>query len=408
MLFALAVLLLAQDDAASFGKEQRVAAAYYQLSPEPNPAVDFLEMGKAGVDVALVPFGGDAKSLDPLISVLDGLDAERKARPKLAPVVQPGAVPDLAAADAFLEKVPARHVARIDGRPVVWLAPTDKPVEPAALAAAVSRMKRPPYVVAELSWKDAPADRVYGQGSTRGFAIDLPVVTVGPGAANRDEGRVYERQWHKAVQLDARLVAIETWNGAADGVSETAERKRKYLDATRRFIRDFKVHERIVMAKGKWTNENHVAYTIQYTPHEQGLKPVETEEGRCDEVRLRGFEALSSKENKGTAVRRLCFDVDDSFCYFDKRAFEVRVEFWDQGEGSFSLEYDSDDRTLPAERRGVKSAGEVRFTGTGTWRLEVFKLPDAVFGNGQPGGSDFRLSSNGRGLSVRMVMVLKR
>ena len=66
------------------------------------------------------------------------------------------------------------------------------------------------------------------------------------------------------------------------------------------------------------------------------------------------------------------------------------------------------DRTLPAEQRAVKSAGKILFTNTGDWRVETFKLPDAIFGNGQPGGSDFRLSSDRRGLSIRMVMLLPR
>ena len=56
----------------------------------------------------------------------------------------------------------------------------------------------------------------------------------------------------------------------------------------------------------------------------------------------------------------------------------------------------------------VKPAGTVRFTGSGEWRTETFQLPDAAFGNGQPGGSDFRLSVDGRGLAVRSVMVLKK
>jgi hypothetical protein len=86
----------------------------------------------------------------------------------------------------------------------------------------------------------------------------------------------------------------------------------------------------------------------------------------------------------------------------------VAVEFLDLGEGSFSLEYDSGDRTLPAERRVVKSAGSVRFTGTGGWRTETFQLPDASFGNGQPGGTDFRFTVEGRGLSVRSVIVMKK
>jgi len=56
----------------------------------------------------------------------------------------------------------------------------------------------------------------------------------------------------------------------------------------------------------------------------------------------------------------------------------------------------------------VKTAGSVRFTGSGGWRTEVFKLPDAMFGNGQPGGSDLRLVVDKRGLSVRAVLVMKR
>jgi hypothetical protein len=40
--------------------------------------------------------------------------------------------------------------------------------------------------------------------------------------------------------------------------------------------------------------------------------------------------------------------------------------------------------------------------------MEAFKISDAVFGNGQPGGSDFRLSTDKRGLSLRTVMVLRR
>ena len=347
-------------------------------------------MGKAGIDLALVPAG----ELEPMIAALDGLAKEGRKTPRLAVVTA-----DPSAADPFYAAVPPRHAARIDGRPVLWLAPA-----PPNAPALDPGLKKRFYVVAEVSWKDTPADRTYARGMT----IDLPVVTVTPGASAREEGKVYERLWFKAVKLEARLVAIESWNGAADGVCETVDRKRKYLDLTHRFVRDFKVNEKPVMTKGKWTAATQVAYTIVYTPHEQGLRPVPVEDGLIDEVRLRGFEALSTKENKKGTVRRMCFDVDDSFCFFDRRSFEVAVEFLDLGEGGFSLEYDSGDRALAAEQRVVKTAGAVRFTGSGGWRTEVFKLPDAMFGNGQPGGSDFRLVVDKRGLSVRAVLVMKR
>src|SRR4030095_2610048 len=98
MAVALALLLFLQDEAPTFGKDQRLTAAVYQISSEPRHAAEFLDMGKAGVEIALIPFQGAAESLDPLIAALEGLEKERKKTPRLAPIVQPGTVPDLSAA----------------------------------------------------------------------------------------------------------------------------------------------------------------------------------------------------------------------------------------------------------------------------------------------------------------------
>ncbi|MBI3855652.1 MAG: hypothetical protein HY293_08165 [Planctomycetes bacterium] len=409
---ALSLLLLTalQDEAPTFGKDQRLTAAIYHSASGTRHAAEFLEMGKAGIEIALVPFEGKAESLDPLVAALEGLEKEGRRTPRLAALVQPGAVPDLSAADAFYARVPGKHAARIDGRPVVWLAPAPpgSTLEKAAMAAAASRLKTSPYLVTEISWENAPADRTYASGALRGFGADVPVVSVTPGGGNRDEGKVYERLWYKAIKLESRLVLIESWNGAADGVSETPERKRKYLDLTQRLVRDFKVNEKPVLQKTKWAAETKVAYTAVYTPHEQGLRPVAVEDGLVEEIRLRGFEALGTRENRKGTLRRMCFDVDDSFCYFEKRSFEVAVEYLDLGEGSFSLEYDSADRTIPPDQRALKSAGVVKFAGSGEWRTQTFSLPDAMFGNGQPGGSDFRFSVDKRGLSIRAVLVSKK
>lgn len=403
---ALLVLCLApQEEAPSFTKDARLTAALYYLLPGARPELDVLEMEKAGIDIILVEAPGNPNALDPLVAALDLVAKQKKETPRLAVYVDPGTKADLGAVDLFYDRVPKRHAARIEGRLVVWLAPAAAGA--GGLDPAVERLREPPYLVAETSWK-GKSDRVYALGSLRGYALDLPVISVSPGTTSREDGRTYERLWYKAIRLEPRMVLLESWNGPADGVAETAERKRKYLDLTHRFVRDFKVNEKVVLPKGKWTAATQVAYTAVYTPHEEGLRPVPTEDGLFDAVKLRGFEALSTRENKKGTVRRLCFDVDDSFCWFETRSFLVAVEFLDLGEGSFSLEYDSGDRTLPAEGRVVKSAGSVRFTGTGEWRTETFQLPDASFGNGQPGGSDFRFSVEKRGLAVRSVMVLKK
>ncbi|HLY08030.1 MAG TPA: hypothetical protein VKW04_01875 [Planctomycetota bacterium] len=408
MIAALALLLpllAAQEEATSFNKDARLTAALYYLLPGARPEVDVSEMEKAGISIVLVDFPGDPKALDPLLLALDTLVKQKKETPKLAVYLDPGPKTDLGAVEVFYDRVPKQHAARIEGRLVVWLAPARPGA--AGLDEAVARLREPPYVVAERSWKGT-SDRVYALGSLRGYALDLPVVCVSPGTTDRQEGRTYERLWYKAVRLEPRLVLLESWNGPEDGVAETPERKRKYLDLTHRFCRDFKVNEKIVLPKGPWSDATQVAYTAVYNPHEEGLRPVATLDGLFASVKLRGFESLTTKENKRGPVRRLCFDVDDSFCWFETRSFMVAVEFLDQGEGTFSLEYDSGDRTLPAEARVVKSAGTVRFTGSGAWKTETFQLPDASFGNGQPGGSDFRLSIENRGLAVRSIMVLKR
>lgn len=400
----------AQDDPSSFAKDERIVAAYYDPAPDSRPETDFLEMGKAGVDVALISFPDDPERLAPLVAALEAVEKNIKNPPRLGVFLSPGPGPSLSGVEKFYGRVPARHWARVGGRPLVWLGPPPPggPRDPAALEEAVRRLSTPPYLVAEVSWKGVPADRTYASGRTRGYGLDLPVVSVTPGRTDREDGKVYQRTWTRALRLEPRMVAIESWNGAQDGVSETPDRRRKYLDLTHQFVRDYKTHEKPSLPKGKWTGATKVAYTIVYNPHEEGLRPMAVEDGLIEEILLRGFEALSSKENKKGSIRRISFDVDDSFCYFEKRTFEVAFEYLDVGEGSFSLEYDSADRDLPPEERVVKSAGVVRFTGSGGWRTASLVLPDALFGNGQPGGSDFRFSVDKRGLSLRSVLVMKR
>src|SRR5262249_37829551 len=89
-------LLAPQEDAASFSKDARVTAAYYYLLPGAKPEADFLEMEKAGVDIALVDFAGDPRALDPLVAALEALKKQKKDGPRLGVLVKPGAKVDLA------------------------------------------------------------------------------------------------------------------------------------------------------------------------------------------------------------------------------------------------------------------------------------------------------------------------
>ena len=53
MTVVLALCLLLQDEAPTFGKDQRLAAAVYASASDPRHAAEFLEMGKAGIEIAL-------------------------------------------------------------------------------------------------------------------------------------------------------------------------------------------------------------------------------------------------------------------------------------------------------------------------------------------------------------------
>jgi hypothetical protein len=408
MLRALALLLLAGQDPPSFGKEARLVAAYYRFG-EPLPDRDALkrelrEMGKAGVDVCLpVGLTGPARAL--LAEALAELEKEPADAPRAGLVLEASDDPARALA-AFREAVPARHRADVDGRPLVWLAPLPPGTRPPE---RFRERLGPAFVVAEVSWNDAGAERGYAWGAQEGTPRELSVVSVGPGR-ERDEGRFYDRAWFVALRLEPRMVAIESWNGwpEGSGVAEAPAHGRKYLEATARYVRKFKLNEKMTLPRGKWTGASKALFTLKYNPHEQGLRPVPHEEGRFESIQLRGIAVLSTKANPAGDRRCLSFDVDDSFCFFEKRSFEIEIEFLDAGEGTFRVEYDSGDRSLAPDARPFRSAGEKAFGGTGEWRTEKLDLPDALFGNRQPGGADVRIVLEKRGIAVRRVAILPR
>jgi hypothetical protein len=377
--------------------------------------------------------GGDDRSLSALGHAVEELEKEGRDHPAVA------TVPDLAALGAldlttpggkeglyrrvagFYSRIPPRSWARGDGRPLVWLLPPPAGAKfDPGLGEALSELGkgdfdgRAFFLAADVGWRGLPSDRRFAWGAAHDGPRDLSVVSVGPGSSAperaRDDGKFYERSWYTALRLEPKWIAIETWNGTAAGtaIAESKEWKRKYVEATQSYTRKFRVGEKTPLPKGKWTGAGKALYTAKFFPHEQGLQPIETESALPEFIQFRGIAMLASKEVKGATRRILAFDVDDSFALLEKRGFDVSVEFLDAGEGSFVLEYDAWDPALPAADRAVKSAGERRFTGTGEWRTETFELLDARFGNGQPGGSDFRLVTEKRGIAVRRVAVTPR
>jgi hypothetical protein len=420
-------LLLAgpQDRPPSFGRADRLVAALYHAGPETLHPAELAEMGKVGIDMAVLVAGPEG-DLSPAGRAVEDLRRGGSECPLLAPLLDLGAAaePDLSAAAGrapilaqvrrFARQVPPRARAGLDGRPILWLAPAppgtrcDRPSFE-ALSQECSRELggAAPFWAADLSWGPLPADFRYAHAPGPAVPRGVDAATVSPGR-ERDGGKVYERSWYVALRQEARWILVDSWNGEGTEVRETKAHGRKYAEATRLHIRTFRLGERTFLPKGKLTGAPKVLYTAVFTPHEQGLRPVANDDGLHEFVQLRGLAALTSKENRLGSRRHLYFDVDDSFCFFEKRSFRVHVEFMDAGEGAFVLEYDSGDGRLSPAERVARRAGEARFTGTNEWRTEVFDLPDALFANGQKGGADFRLAVDRRGISVRSVAVAPR
>ena len=86
------------------------------------------------------------------------------------------------------------------------------------------------------------------------------------------------------------------------------------------------------------------------------------------------------------------FGLDDK--WFPKgaagRTLWVQIEYYDMPSGSMSLQYDRVPGAGLADPKHAV-AGSVKFTGSKSWKLATFKCTDALFGNGQENGADFRV-----------------
>jgi hypothetical protein len=358
------VLLLAL--AQELRADERLAFAVWR--PGDDVPRELRELRRSGVDAVLVD-GAPASLPDverlPLGVYLDGHAPAEALR-------------------LFLERVPPAARALVDGRLLAVLGP---PPESGRGVPDLNALGAPLHLMVEAGWTEAPAAPRWKSG----LPEDGPLTAVGGRTAEE-----VEKAWCGALRLEARWVLVETW------APELGE-------STARHVRKLRLREKTALPKGKWTGAEKALYTAKYPPHEQGLRPLSTEEGSAERVQLRGVALLASKEaKKGDRRRVLSFDVDDSFAYFEKRSYTLTLEFLDLGVGVFRVEYDAAERRLPPAERHVKPAGEVAFGGTGDWKEVTIDLPDALFGNGQPGGADLRLVLEGRGVALRRIALRPR
>ncbi|MFD0671249.1 glycosyl hydrolase family 28-related protein [Cohnella sp. GCM10027633] len=103
----------------------------------------------------------------------------------------------------------------------------------------------------------------------------------------------------------------------------------------------------------------------------------------------------TNKAADGDRTLYLYFNVGDSFLFDNKELdVEVEVEYFDQGGGTITLQYDSQE-----EAAAFKDAPLFGYKNSGQWKTTTFLLPDAKFAN-RANGDDFRLGVEGGGANA--------
>ncbi|MFC4035009.1 glycosyl hydrolase family 28-related protein [Streptomyces polygonati] len=82
-------------------------------------------------------------------------------------------------------------------------------------------------------------------------------------------------------------------------------------------------------------------------------------------------------------------NVDDGQLYDNHDPVAVTIDYFDQGDGSMQLEYDSPGDTIP---QMFKRSPTFTYGDSGTWKSHTFLLDDAILTN-RSNGSDFRINT---------------
>ncbi|SDU79742.1 Alpha-mannosidase [Jiangella alkaliphila] len=94
-------------------------------------------------------------------------------------------------------------------------------------------------------------------------------------------------------------------------------------------------------------------------------------------------------------------NVDDSLVHDTTDTVLVGIDYFDQGNGALGLHYDSPGPDIPHR---FKSAANVQYGDTGTWRTHTYALTDAILTN-RSNGSDFRVHDGGSPVPLRVAEV---
>ena len=325
----------------------------------------------------------------------------------------------------FFSLIPARHWATLEGRPIIFL-------YAAAFAAAhdqtcIDYVRQEfardfsgvnPYLVREISW-NVRADNTYAWGGA--ISLRNPgVAALGPGydhsavpgreplVVPRENGAFFERNWTRFLRAPSQLVHVETWNEYHEGTDIAASKEygRQYLELNRKFVDMFKAGIRPPRPRGPYSDFKSVSVTLQATNDARGLAQFEFADGATAPAEA-GGRACRVVAPTLHAGRYVYFQIHDSYKWADAMLVDVAVEYFDQGGGTFRLEYDLPDPNAPFNGAYTASRTTTTLENSGQWKTATFRLLEARFLNSQNGGADFRIAVQGDPLHLARVTVAR-
>lgn len=147
---------------------------------------------------------------------------------------------------------------------------------------------------------------------------------------------------------------------------------------------------------------NEISITFGATEQQNGITRVEHEDGKSTLATVDGKECRQLGANRQNF---LYFQVAPAFKVGSRMKLKAQVEYYDANPGTFTVQYDGWSGHAKGRYAAVKKP--VKLTGSHTWKVAEFKLPDARFENRQNAQADFRIDAFSSDFCVHRVVLVR-
>jgi hypothetical protein len=140
-----------------------------------------------------------------------------------------------------------------------------------------------------------------------------------------------------------------------------------------------------------------VGAIVGATNSSYGMSEDETPSGGFDGPTTAAVvDGLSARTSTNSNVY---FNIDDSIAHSGDYSAKFTLSYFDQGTGSFSVQYD-DGTSNP-----YRATASIPLTGSNTWKTATVTATDAYFGGAQHSAADFRIRNGSGQVTLHSVVV---